>query len=310
MGRGRQSRGALGCKAENGPPCGRRPLTAVKAINKPPTPRPVVRPIPVASIRMDGGAQHRIAPDPNIVKEYAELMQTGVQFPPISVRYDGRDHWLSDGFQRIAAAKLAEFLEIRAEVRPGTREDAQWDSYAANATHGLRRTATETEKVIQLALQHPNAAEISNVQIAKHLHIPESTVRYWRKKLSSQTCEDSAVRTVTRGHTSSELNTTNLGKRTGGRAKRRRDLRSDLATAKERSSPTVRVLLNIIEHWVLSPKCDSAELLNAIEGFLWTHRAEFAEPRAWPLPSAAPAQQQNSLAAGAAADSRIEKRHE
>ena len=125
-------------------------------------------------------------------------MRAGAVFPPVAVFWDGKDHWLSDCFRRLDAAKLTDLPELRAEIHHGSLSDAQRDSFAANATHGLRRSSAETEKVIQLALQHPKAAEMNNVQIAKHLHIPESTVRYWRKRLSSQRCEDS-VRIVTRG---------------------------------------------------------------------------------------------------------------
>jgi transposase-like protein len=172
-------------------------------------------------------------------------MWAGVIFPPVAVFWDSEDHWLSDGFQRIDAARLADLAEIRAAIRPGTREDAQWDSFAANATHGLRRTPAETKSVIQLALQHPNSTEMSNVQIARHLHIPESTVRYWRKRLSSQRCED-GVRTVTRGTATYSLATTNLGKRIAERSgKPRRDLQIDLAVMKEKASAAVRPLLVI-----------------------------------------------------------------
>ena len=203
----------------------------------------------------------------NIVREYAELMRAGVVFSPIAVFWDGKDHWLSDGFQRIDAAKLEDLSEMRAEIRFGTRSDAQWDSFAANATHGLRRAPAEKERVIQLALQHPNSAEMSNVQIAKHLHIPESTVRYWRKRLSSQRCED-GVRIVTRGKATYSLATTNLGKRIAERSgKPRRDLQIDLAVMKEKASVAVRPLLVIIEHWVRG-QSEPARSLDAIERFV------------------------------------------
>jgi ParB-like chromosome segregation protein Spo0J len=176
-------------------------------IDDSPAPSREVRLIPLASIRADGGAQHRITLDQRIVEEYAELMRAGVEFPPISVRCDTTHYWPSDGFQRIDAAKLAGLSEIRSEVVPGTQEDAQWDSYSANATHGLRRTAAETERVIERALRHPESAGFTNVQLAKHLHVSEPTVRRWRKKLSSSRDEDSCqVRLVTRCGTTYGLN--------------------------------------------------------------------------------------------------------
>lgn len=209
-----------------------------------------IRLISISAIRRDGGAQHRIAPDVKIIDEYAQLMRDGVEFPPISVRQDGMDYWPSDGFQRIQAANLAGLSEIRAEIRPGTREDAQWDSYAANATHGMRRTATETEKVIELALQHPNAKNLTDVSISKHLHVPRTTVQYWRKKLSCQSCQDGCIRTVTRGDCTYELRVTNLGRKKGERrTDSRRDQEVEIAEIRKAASPPVQGMLNVLEKW-------------------------------------------------------------
>ena len=71
--------------------------------------------------------QHRIAPDTRLVAEYATLMAEGVEFPPVTVWWDGKVYWLSDGFQRVGAAELAEVPDLRAEIRRGTREDALWE---------------------------------------------------------------------------------------------------------------------------------------------------------------------------------------
>ena len=250
-----------------------------------PVPPPEVQLIAIASIRIDGDAQHRIAPDPNITEEYAALMRAGVRFPPISVRYDGADYWPSDGFQRLAAAKLADFLEINAEVRPGTREDARWDSYAANATHGLRRTPAETEKVIERALQHPKADGMSNVEIAKHLHISEPTVRRWRERLSSSRDEDS-FREVVRNGVRYRVQTKKIGRNSSRRrAVSRRSLRCDLETMKQESAEVTCVLWTVIEKWV-DGYCGASECVRAVERFLWGHRAEFVEP---PTPPSTPA---------------------
>jgi hypothetical protein len=112
----------------------------------------------IASVRQDGQTQLRILIDPAIVSEYADLMRAGVVFPPIRVWGDGNHLWLSDGFQRIAAGKEAGFTEISAQVFHGNLDDAKWDSYAVNATHGIRRTPEETKRIVRLAIEHPNAS--------------------------------------------------------------------------------------------------------------------------------------------------------
>jgi hypothetical protein len=190
--------------------------------------------LPLHSIRRDGGTQNRLSVDPGVVKEYAALMRCGTVFPPVEVRYDGTDYWLSDGFQRLSAAALANLATFQAVVRPGTKEDAQWDSFAANACHGCRRTAAETARVVQLALQHPAAKRLSNVQIAKHLQMPEPTLRRWRKKLSSSSDED-AIRVVTRGKTTYDLDTTAIGGRKGRCQLSTRRIRRELEDMLNRS---------------------------------------------------------------------------
>jgi transposase-like protein len=223
--------------------------------------------VPISSIRQDGQTQHRILIDPAIVSEYADLMRAGVVFPPIRVWGDGNHLWLSDGFQRIAAGKEAGFTEIPAQVFHGTLNDARWDSYAVNATHGMRRTPEETKRTVRLAIEHPNASHLSNVELAKHLHLPEATLRRWRKKLSSSTAED-AVRTVTRGKVTYQLKTSDIGKNPSARNdKPRRHLRVEIETMKEAASPKVRRLLNIVGNWAFGSATHS-DCLDALERVL------------------------------------------
>jgi hypothetical protein len=265
---------ALDHKAKRQLPSGQRPLVALRTTGRSPVPLPEVRLIPIASIRTDGGAQHRIAPDPNIIKEYAEGMRAGIEFPPISVRFDGSDYWPSDGFQRLAAAALADLSDITAEVTRGTKEAAQWDSYAANATHGLRRTPAETEEVVKKALEHPNAAKLSNVQMAKHLHIPLATLQRYRERLILLSGQDSSTRTVTRGGSTYKMRVTNLGRKKGGpRTKPRRNQQAEIEEARQTASEPAQAMFNVLEKWVrhqLSPE----RLRELVEGKLCKGRGD------------------------------------
>jgi hypothetical protein len=163
--------------------------------------------------------------------------------------------------------EIAGRTQIAAKVLHGTLSDAQWDSYAANAAHGSRHSWAETQIVIRLALKHSNSAAMSNVQIAKHLHLSEATVRRGRKTLSSSPDEDSG-RIVTRGKATYLLTTTNIGKTSGDRQTRpRRDLRAEIAEMKEKGSPTTCRLLNIIGRWALG-EATPARCIDAIERFI------------------------------------------
>jgi hypothetical protein len=218
------------------------------------------------SIRTDGQTQHRAAADPAVVAEYGELMREGVVFPPISIWSDGQHHWVSDGFQRLAAAVGAGMTEILAEVRPGTLEDAQWHSYVANAVHGARLSSAERQRIVGLALKHTHSSGMSDLQLAEYLHLPRTTFRRWRQELSWPNGQgEGGVKIVARGGKPYALATANIGKHAGPRPeKARRDLRAELAEMKASSSTAARRLLNIFEHWVCG-QSKPAQCLYAIE---------------------------------------------
>lgn len=221
--------------------------------------------LPINSIRRDGGTQTRLRVDPEVISDYAALMMGGTDFPPVRVWFDGLAYWLSDGFQRIQAAVQCGFEEVKAEIVAGTLDDAVWDSYGANSHHGVRRTRAEVSIIVGRALQHPRAVKLSNVQIAKHLGIPETTLRRWRARLSSPSGEDTS-RLVTRRGKTYEMNTALIGKKADRRgiAKSKRELREGLVEMKRRASPEAHRILNVLTNWVFGP-ASAAECLRAIE---------------------------------------------
>jgi transposase-like protein len=170
--------------------------------------------IPISSLRLDGGTQPRAALDFSAVDDYADAMADGTQFPPVIVYYDGENYWLADGFHRVKAAHDAGCDTIRCEVRQGTLEDAQWYSFSANKTNGLRRTNEDKQRAIKAALLHPRGANLSDSQIAKHVGVHHDTVRDWRAKLESSCgIRKITARTVTRKGKSYQQNTANIGRR-------------------------------------------------------------------------------------------------
>lgn len=200
---------------------------------------------------------------PRLVASYAELMAQGVTLPPVRVWFDGTNYWLTDGFHRVAAAERIGCRHISAEVRCGSLGEARWDSFQANSAHGARRSPAETRKVIQAALQHPNAARLSNIEIARHLNIAEATLRRWRKIISPESCGD-AIRLVTRGNSTYLLKISRIGKKRRERAKSLGDIRIGMEQMKVQASPDARRLLNIFDNWALG-RAHPASCLNAIE---------------------------------------------
>ncbi len=243
-----------------------------------PVKEPAICAIAVALIRRDRRTQHRSGVNAETVRQYAALMRDGLSFPPIRVWWDGTDFWLSDGFQRLAACDLAGIGEINCEVRNGSFNDALWDSFAANATHGTRRTPSETQHVIQLALSHENSALLSNVEIARHLHIAESTVRRWRNSLTALEAE-AKVRLVKRRGSTYSMTIRNLGHGSKPRrAKSRSALKLELVEMKRDALPTVRRVLSVIEHWILG-QAAPADVLEAMRKIVSDDRGTVAPER-------------------------------
>jgi N6-adenosine-specific RNA methylase IME4/transposase-like protein len=137
------------------------------------------------TIRTDGGTQPRTMINWAVVGDYSEAMLNGATFPPVTVFNDGVDYWLADGFHRLEAAKRNEAKTINAEVRQGSRLDAQWFAVGANKTHGLQRTKDDEEHAVELALKHPQSQGLNDQQVAEHCGVNRSTVYRWRQKLEA-----------------------------------------------------------------------------------------------------------------------------
>ncbi len=138
----------------------------------------------IEQIRLDGGTQPRAAYHFGLAEAYAEDMQAGAVFPPVTVFYDGADYWLADGFHRVLAAEKLDQPTIDADVRQGTQQDAQWYSYSVNLAHGLRRSNDDKRRAVVAALAHPRAAEMSDHQIAAHVGVSQPFVSGLRNRVT------------------------------------------------------------------------------------------------------------------------------
>jgi transposase-like protein len=141
--------------------------------------------LPISIIRLDGGTQPRATINSGVVADYMAAMAGGAEFPPVVVFHDGSNHWLADGFHRIKAAEKAGRDEIACEVHQGTQQDAQWYSFSANKTNGLRRTNQDKQRAVKAALQHPSGAGLSDGQIAQHVGVSDQMVRNYRRRMES-----------------------------------------------------------------------------------------------------------------------------
>lgn len=139
------------------------------------------KPLNLKLIRTDGGTQSRADIDENIVDEYANAMADGDVFPDPVVYYDGTEYWLSEGFHRVAAAKLTQKASLVFEVRSGSRFDALIWSVGANSVHGLRRSNADKRNSVQLLLKEDQSHEWSDQRIADACKVTRQFVGEVRK---------------------------------------------------------------------------------------------------------------------------------
>ena len=172
-------------------------------------------PIKLDRIRTDGGTQPRAAIDFDAVDDYTDAMAAGIKFPPVVIFQDGDNYWLADGFHRVKAADQAGLDEITCELHQGTQQDAQWYSFSANKTNGLRRTNDDKGRAVQAALLHSLSAGLSDRQIAQHVGVDHTTVLRWREKLgASGALHQIDTRTATRRGRTYEIKVAKIGRRT------------------------------------------------------------------------------------------------
>ena len=108
----------------------------------------MIKEIAVADIRIDGGTQHRELDSDQILVYSALIGEYPKRFPAIEVMFDGKDHWLTDGFHRLFAYKKLKKETIQADVDEGTKRDAQLKSFHANSSHGLPRPKGTVKKLL------------------------------------------------------------------------------------------------------------------------------------------------------------------
>jgi len=164
--------------------------------------------IEVELLRLDGGTQPRAALNFLTIEEYAQAMLGGVQFPPVTVFYDGTDYWLADGFHRVRAAEQAGMATIPADVRQGTRRDAVLFSVGANASHGMRRTNKDKRRAVETLLRDAEWGDWPNTKIATVCAVAESFVRKMKDELGLSSHN---AKIVERNGTTYTMNTANIG---------------------------------------------------------------------------------------------------
>lgn len=156
----------------------------------------------IDQIRTDGGTQSRAAINEATVAEYAEAMaDPDTVFPAVVVYFDGRDHWLADGFHRLEAWRRIGRTEVPADVRQGDRRRAILHSVAANSAHGLRRTNDDKRRAVLTLLEDDEWRQWSDREIADRCRVSHTFVGKVREFLTGNVASETAeLRTYTTKH--------------------------------------------------------------------------------------------------------------
>jgi hypothetical protein len=169
-----------------------------------------VKELNIADIRIDGGTQIRKQLNQDKVDEYAQQMEDGVVFPPITVFFDGSSYWLASGFHRLFGEKKRGSSTIKAVVKNGTIEDATLFALGDNK-HGLNMTAEDYRRSIEIMLKHPKWGEWSNIKIAEWIGTSAMTVGRVKKE---RNIEQPAVKKFVDKHgNESTMDTSKIGKK-------------------------------------------------------------------------------------------------
>jgi hypothetical protein len=164
---------------------------------------------PLDKVRIDGDTQSRVKMNDESVTEYAERMTEGEVFPEI-VLYKDEDgnHWLAEGFHRVAGAKVAGLGTLSAEIREGTVRDARIHSCGANVTHGLKRSRADKRNAVMICLNDDELKKQSNIRIADICKCSSKFVGDLRTEIGDET----TTRSVKRGDKMIDMTVSNLGR--------------------------------------------------------------------------------------------------
>lgn len=146
--------------------------------------------IALDKIKIDGGTQSRAELNDDVVADYAATIRDGGDFPPVVVFFDGKKHWLADGFHRFHAYKAAGAVEIAADIRQGTRRDAILFSVGANASHGLRRTNDDKRRAVLTLLNDDEWGKWSDREIARRCGVSDRLVNALRGDTANNSQSD------------------------------------------------------------------------------------------------------------------------
>ena len=165
--------------------------------------------IKISDIIMDEEIQSRFELKQEHIDDYAEDIESGAEFPPVELFFDGIYHFLADGFHRYQAYKKAGKTTIPSIIHQGDRRKAILFAVGVNAKHGIRRTNADKERAVRKLLMDDEWGLWSDGEIAKQCAVSQPFVSKLRRELTQNGFESPTERKCGDGKT---RETANIGK--------------------------------------------------------------------------------------------------
>jgi hypothetical protein len=142
--------------------------------------------MPLSHMVKDPEFQVRKRTNQQKMKQYAESMEAGCEFPPVQLGAVEGVLVLLDGWHRVGAKEILEEDSVVAVVSPMTYDQAKWAAAKANLHHGLSLTDTEVldafRAFVEAKAYRTGHTWLSYREIAQEIGRSHGTIRTWMER--------------------------------------------------------------------------------------------------------------------------------
>jgi hypothetical protein len=122
--------------------------------------------------------------DDDTVRQYAEAMEEGATFPPLTVFRTEDAHILVDGWHRYRAATSLGWTHFEATIIEGTEDEAyHYSRFVTNRTNGQRLSRADLQALCEEVVSDPNLNTKSDRELAKMVGVSHPMVASARKRV-------------------------------------------------------------------------------------------------------------------------------
>jgi DNA modification methylase len=118
----------------------------------------------------------------DVIDEYREALQRGDKFPVLTVFFDGKNHFLVDGWYRYYAYQVEQIQTVKTLIYQGSIREALLFSATINQRHGVRRSQADKRRAVEILLKDEEWSQWSDRTIGRHCGVHHSTVAKYRQQ--------------------------------------------------------------------------------------------------------------------------------